>query len=410
MSDALAPKRRLASLDQFRGYTVAGMFLVNFVGGYVNIPAILKHHSVYCSYADTIMPQFFFAVGFAFRLSFGRRVSESGAIPAYRHAVLRMLGLILVGLVLYTLDVPFRRWSTLENAGFWGAIKHPLKHEWFQTLVHIAITSLWILPVIAAGPAVRIFYLIASSLLHLWLTWWFNFEWVYTEPGAIDGGPLGFLTWSIPTLVGTLACDAMRHASLGTAIAKLSFWGIILAVFGYAMSCLSTLYNVPVAVSQEKGYRSLADSPVIVPLEKARSRDFESLLAEPPFVPPPPAIPRPLPDGSQPTVLRQLNYWMMSQKVGTLSYLYFSAGFSLLVYVLFVLLADVWSIRIGVFRTLGVNALAGYILHGMVSDAVSKFTPGDSPRWYVWTMFGVFFAICYLFLRHLEKEKIYLKL
>ncbi len=67
------PSTRIASLDQFRGYTVAGMFLVNFLGGYLATPLLLKHHNTFCSYADTIMPQFFFAVGFAFRLTFGRR-------------------------------------------------------------------------------------------------------------------------------------------------------------------------------------------------------------------------------------------------------------------------------------------------------------------------------------------------
>ena len=36
MSTAQPPKEktRIASLDQFRGYTVAGMFLVNFVGAF----------------------------------------------------------------------------------------------------------------------------------------------------------------------------------------------------------------------------------------------------------------------------------------------------------------------------------------------------------------------------------------
>ncbi len=68
--------RRIVSLDQFRGYTVAGMLLVNFLGGYQAVPAILKHHNTYCSYADTIMPQFFFAVGFAYRLTFLRRVGS----------------------------------------------------------------------------------------------------------------------------------------------------------------------------------------------------------------------------------------------------------------------------------------------------------------------------------------------
>ena len=74
-----APAQRIVSLDQFRGYTVAGMFLVNFLGSYAAVPYILKHHHDYCSYADTIMPHFLFAVGFAFRLTFERRVQREGA-------------------------------------------------------------------------------------------------------------------------------------------------------------------------------------------------------------------------------------------------------------------------------------------------------------------------------------------
>ena len=35
-----SPRRRIVSLDQFRGYTVAGMLLVNFIGGYHVVPAI----------------------------------------------------------------------------------------------------------------------------------------------------------------------------------------------------------------------------------------------------------------------------------------------------------------------------------------------------------------------------------
>lgn len=55
---------RLLSLDQFRGYTILGMLLVNFLGDYRICPRWLRHTNDYCSYADTIMPQFLFAAGF----------------------------------------------------------------------------------------------------------------------------------------------------------------------------------------------------------------------------------------------------------------------------------------------------------------------------------------------------------
>ncbi len=65
-------------MDQFRGYTVAGMFLVNFVGGLIAFPEVLKHHNdqPYFSYADTIMPSFMFAAGFSFRLTALRRLAK----------------------------------------------------------------------------------------------------------------------------------------------------------------------------------------------------------------------------------------------------------------------------------------------------------------------------------------------
>ena len=93
MSVVPEPSRpRIASLDQFRGYTVAGMFLVNFIGGFAVIKAdfpILKHHNTYCSYADTIMPQFFFAVGYSYRLALLRRRDQVGAWAAYRRTAKR---------------------------------------------------------------------------------------------------------------------------------------------------------------------------------------------------------------------------------------------------------------------------------------------------------------------------------
>ena len=87
MSSAPGPdSRRLArivSMDQFRGYTVAGMFLVNFVGGLAAFPEVLKHHNgqPYFSYADTIMPSFMFAAGFSYRLSALRRLASRSARP-----------------------------------------------------------------------------------------------------------------------------------------------------------------------------------------------------------------------------------------------------------------------------------------------------------------------------------------
>lgn len=396
---------RLISLDQFRGYTVAGMFFVNFCG-YEAVAPLWRHHNNYCSYADTIMPQFLFAVGFAFRLTFGRRIEREGRAAAYARVARRLAGLMLLAVVIYEAGDNFPTWKALSEAS-WGTIfETPLKRSWFQTLMHIAVTSLWVLPVISEGPLVRVAYMVGSSLLHVYLSWLFYFRWVNTGPVGIDGGPLGFLTWSIPLLVGSLACDAMTGRERAP-VERLLGWSVALMALGYLFSCPTVLYDLPGA-RVPAGYDKIAASPVWPDWNKVSGRPWRDLLAEPPFVMPPPGDPPE--QGPSPPVLRQWNYWMMSQRGGTLSYLIFSAGFSLAVYAAFVVLCDWLPLRVGVFRTLGTNALAGYIAHPLVGAAVKAFVPGDSPVEYVLAAFLVYFVITYLLIRHLERNDIYLRM
>jgi predicted acyltransferase len=352
--------RRIVSLDQFRGYTVVGMLLVNFLGGFQVVPAILKHHNTYVSYADTIMPQFFFAVGFAYRLTFLRRLAEAGVRVASRAVLKRNLGLILLGFVLYHLDGSVKSWAELLELGFQGFLAQAFRRELFQTLVHIAIASIWVLPVIAAGATARVVFLLASAALHLWLSSRFYFDWAWKTP-VIDGGQLGFLTWTIPMLVGSLAHDAiLRPGAAANPAPRLLAWSGFLMVAGYAISCLG-------------GH-----------------------LAAPPFL---------APSSSQ-----AVGVWTMSQRAGSVSYLTFAAGFSLAVYALCLILCDQWGAQAGVFRVFGRNALAAYVIHPLVAGAVKPYVPNDAPFWYVSAGLALYLGICTLFNDYLEKHKIFLRL
>jgi predicted acyltransferase len=359
MSTDQTSRRRIVSLDQFRGYTVVGMLFVNFVGGYQVVPGLFKHHNTYCSYADTIMPQFFFAVGFAYRLTFLRRLAKEGVRRAVAAALRRNLELILLGFVIYHLDGGVKSWAELQKLGLHGFLAQAFQRELFQTLVHIAITSIWILPVIAAGTSVRILFMIASAGLHLWLSSRFYLDWAAHH--VIDGGPLGFLTWTIPTLVGSLAYDVVAKDRDGyDPLPKLAGWSVALMVSGYAFSCLG-------------GY-----------------------LAPPPFVPPQSG--------------HVIDLWTMSQRTGSVSYLTFSSGFSLAVYALFVQVCDRWGWQSSLFRIFGQNALAAYIIHPMVASAVKPYVPNDSPAWYLAAGLGLYFAICTAMNRYLEKHELFLRL
>ena len=350
-----AAPQRIASLDQFRGYTVAGMLLVNFIGGFAVAPAIWKHHNTYCSYADTIMPQFFFAVGFAYRLTFLKRLRDVGPRAATMAALRRNFGLIVLGFVLYHLDGRVTNWSELRALGPVGFLSTAFQREVFQTLVHIALTSIWVLPVIAAGARSRVVYLLGSGALHLGLSWWFYWSWAQNRP-VIDGGPLGFLTWSIPLLVGSLAYDAVIRGN--GLVRRLLGWSLVLTASGYALSCLG-------------------GAPAALPFEA-------------------PAGP--------------VNLWTMSQRTGSVSYLTFSAGFSLAVYALFVLVCDRGGLRVGLFRTFGKNALAAYVIHDLVIGAVKPYAPNDAPGWYVATVFLLYFGISYGLVRGLEKQEVFIRL
>ncbi len=94
----MSARERLASLDIFRGVTVAAMILVNNPGSWDdNYPALL--HSVWdgCTFADLIFPSFLFIAGVSISLSRAARLAR-GATPAEltRHVLRR--GAILLGL------------------------------------------------------------------------------------------------------------------------------------------------------------------------------------------------------------------------------------------------------------------------------------------------------------------------
>jgi predicted acyltransferase len=374
MGTAQSQPARIISLDQFRGYTVLGMFFVNFIGHFEVIRTdypIFKHHNTYCSYADTIMPQFFFAVGFAYRLTLLKRLQTVSPWAAYLRVLRRNLGLILLGFVIYHLDGSAKTWEDLQTLGIDGFLTTAFQRNLFQTLVHIGVTSIWVMPVIAARPWARILFACFSAGLHIALSYGFYYDWVINRPG-IDGGPLGFLTWTIPMLVGSLAYDSMASNKSYSAAFRILGWGTMLMLLGYVLACVNRA----------------------TPPNTTSLGDMKSCLVEPPFVPP-----------SHP-----VNLWTMSQRAGSVSYLVFGAGFSAAIYALFVLACDVGRLQLGLFRTLGVNALAAYIIHELVDHAIKPYAPKDAPLWYALAAFGLFLAICYLFLRHLERNQLFLRL
>ena len=116
------------------------------------------------------------------------------------------------------------------------------------------------------------------------------------------------------------------------AVRPLLLWGMVAMALGYGLSCRN----------------------LVTPPNALTETGLSSWLVAPPFVPP----------------THPVNLWTMSQRAGSVSYLTFGAGLSLAGYALFIWACDVRRWQIGIWRTLGTYALAGYVIHGVVGWGV----------------------------------------
>jgi predicted acyltransferase len=395
-------------MDQFRGYTVAGMFIVNFVGGMAAIHPTFKHHNVYFSYADSIMPSFMFACGFSYRLSLLKRLPLAGAGAAYGRVIVRSLALMLLSLVLYGFGNEFESFAEMTRGGIWDFVAKVLKADLWEVLAIIGAAQLLILPVIARGTGARLLTMIGFLVVHGLISHAFNYDFVHGKPNWLssywgvekarswDGGFFGVMMWAVPMLAGSLVYDLMDSRGARVAVGRLLGWGLLLMALGYGLSCLTRLYDVP--PGDETLRARLAASPVRPPLDLLADRSWESLLAEPPLYPPP---------GPE---IRLANYWRMDKRIVGPSFVIFSTGLAVALYGLFVVACDLGGLAAGLFRTLGQNPLAAYIIHHKVGDTMGALVPDDSPLWWCCVAIGVYYLISYAFVRYLEKQKIFLRL
>jgi hypothetical protein len=125
---------------------------------------------------------------------------------------------------------------------------------------------------------------------------------------------------------------------------------------------------------------------------------MRAYFSDPPFVPPPAER------------IRLWNYWLISRRLATPTFMLTAAGFGLMVYAAFVWLCDARTFRLGVLRTLGQNPLIAYLLDMVIGGLVSDVWP-ESGGW-PWALGGaaVRFTVTYGPVRLLEWRRIYLRL
>ncbi|MFO1023307.1 MAG: hypothetical protein U0903_21845 [Planctomycetales bacterium] len=462
---------RIISMDQFRGYTVAGMFLVNFVGSFTVVKAFahgfLVHNNTHFSYADSIMPSFMFCAGFSYRLTALRRFRELGTAMATWSYLRRSLALVFISLFAFGLGTTFKSWDkdmTPINIQdfFFGLIKADM----WETLAIIGVCQILILPFIIRSFWTRFGVLVGFAAFHVWASYsfnyafqlglpnWFNQFWGAHTQTTWDGGMFGTFAWSVPMLAGTLVYDVLATHPPAVAFRKFMIAGIVLMASGYLLSCGTRLYDRTEsqtaavkaerdAVGKEIDALKKAGEKLVKDSEKNKDKDtpenkkkladgLEQLkkqrdvleekgrwlvhardavlpkaerwkspgigLAEAPFVKPP--------DSDH----RELNYWMMTKKFMALSFNLFALGFALALYSLFIVACDLNHWELGLFRTLGQNPLAAYLIHEATSHAIRAVVPSDSPAAYITVMFAFYFWVTWVAIRYMENHKLYLRL
>ncbi|MBI1785521.1 DUF1624 domain-containing protein [Candidatus Sumerlaeota bacterium] len=195
---------RIETIDQLRGYAIAGMMFVNYLGQFEVMPWMMKHHRTGMSYADTIAPLFMFVVGMGFRLSFLRKLEKTGIWRARWDAIKRYIALTLVGIAFAGPDYRSSWWDALADIGLAGVVSLPFIER--------------SAPVRAAAAFI---YVGIYQLIHMFTPYG---AWEMEQ--TINGGPLGPVSYAFVLLMGTLAYDLIASGNRK----KILSWGAVGAV------------------------------------------------------------------------------------------------------------------------------------------------------------------------------------
>ena len=244
-SEMIKKKKRVASIDAFRGFTVLAMIFVIQVAQYKDLPLTgswfgsapvsqFKHAAavegaggIGCTFTDLVAPFFVFIVGMCIPLSRRRRGKEWWNHVGTRTFLLIVLGVIYISLIL--------------KLSYWWGILQAIGVAYFMGAVFMLFPSLWRW---IAVFAILGFHAFMSHHFHWWTT--------LGEEGApfltianLAGDPLRPLTvhctpwasisWGAITIVGTLLGEAILTRSHKKIITQSLIIGAVFTGIGYAV-------------------------------------------------------------------------------------------------------------------------------------------------------------------------------
>ncbi|MFX1273459.1 MAG: heparan-alpha-glucosaminide N-acetyltransferase domain-containing protein [Promethearchaeota archaeon] len=227
-------KKRLLSIDFFKGLTILLMVFVNTTGHFDNIPVWSKHPEYYgLTYVDLIAPFFLFMMALNFRSSFSRRLKEFGRLRAYFRFFYRYLIFIGLGMALSIGETEAGiftfNWGTLQVLGLSGLIALPFIEQKKYIRISFAILLFISHQLLLETPFKQIIY-----------------------DGA-EGGFFGSLSWAGMMLLSTVLADGISSYNDGNfkkPLQVFGYGGMILIVIGISLNSFY-VFNINFLVSRQ---------------------------------------------------------------------------------------------------------------------------------------------------------------
>jgi predicted acyltransferase len=228
---SIPESQRIRAIDQFRGFAIICMVLINYAMDITTLPDWLKHSpDIGMTFADLGTPVFVFAIGLTYGLSFRRRLNVDGLPAALGHFVRRYLAFIGIGAIITAGQTVLGRelnsldWGVLQAIGFAG----------LMTLLVINLPT-W--PRLGFGVGLLVLY--QYMLDHYWLA---------IVLGSEHGGLPGSLSWSAILILATVMGDFF----LGESSRKYFPWASLLILLaGFTLALLVPVSKNRVSASYD---------------------------------------------------------------------------------------------------------------------------------------------------------------
>ena len=185
-------RKRLDSVDHFRGLTIILMVVANYLADIRTVPGWLKHATdAGLTFVDVIAPAFLVAIGLTYRVSYERRVERDGTRAAVGHFVRRWLALIGIGAII---SVGEGLTGATGRVSDWGVLQA------------IGVAGLLTLPLIRRATWVRL----CAGVLVL-LVYQVGFSLVFADNvlSSPHGGLWGSLSWAAVLMMSSAFGDLL---------------------------------------------------------------------------------------------------------------------------------------------------------------------------------------------------------